>query len=316
MKADPAELEGVQERMEDMEMWLENKPDTVEWKQESVDVGEIPEIPLADLPEELEDLVGDLLDQQSGLAGEAQDSASNVLFPDLPAGWGVSDGPMPSFGAKGKSGNTKPNDMEMTGRAGGGRTGKSDGEMVESVAKDLEGAEVEARRTEDPFQKGQVDEENPNSQAKATGGGKTSGIGGEGGLTGTDAPRDELNMRELQLRQKALRRDAESLHAKASLLYLPSGELDKAVLMMHKADRQINEGDFRGFRETQRRILHALANTKRELAGEEPVRLDPRLKLPGNMLREIHDARDEEIPPEFEDLVSDYYKAIASGRVK
>ena len=159
-------------------------------------------------------------------------------------------------------------------------------------------------------------EENPNSEAKATGGGKTSGIGGEGGLSGTEAPRNELNMRELKQRQQKLRRDAESLHAKSQLLYLPSGELDKAVLLMHKADRMINKRDFQGFAETQRRIVHALRNTQRELKGEEPIRLDPRLKLPGDVLREIYDARDEEIPPEFEDLVSDYYKAIASGRVK
>jgi hypothetical protein len=223
---------------------------------------------------------------------------------------------MPSFGAKGKSGNTKPNDMEMTGRAGGGRTGKSDGEMVESFAKDLEGAEVEARRTNDPFQSGNVDEENPNSEAKATGGGKQSGIGGEGGLTGSAPARNELDMRQLKRRQSDLRRKTESLYAKASLLYLPSGELDKAVLLMHKADRQIEKGDVNGFSDTQRRILYALRNTKRAMAGEPPIRLDPRLKLPGEIRKEILDARDETIPPEFEELVSDYYKAIATGSAK
>jgi hypothetical protein len=315
-KPEEVDMEKVADRLEDMEMWLEDKPDQIAWKQESTDVEEIPDIPLADLPEELEDLVGELMDQQASLGPEAQDAASNVLFPDLPAGWGVSDGPMPSFGAKGKSGNTKPNDMEMTGRSGAGREGKADGEVVENFAKDLEGTPTEARRTCDPFQSGQVQEENPNSQARATGGGKQSGIGGEGGLSGKAPPRNELNLRDLQRRQAGLRRRTENLYTKASLLYLPSGELDRAVLLMHKADRQVREGDFRGFAETRQRILHALHNTKQSLAGGEGVALDPRYKLPARMKKVIHDARDEAVPPEFEEMVSEYYKAIAAGIVK
>jgi hypothetical protein len=309
-------LKKVKERFADMEMWLMDKPDNIKWKQEGWDTEEITKIPLVDLPEELEDLVGDLVDQAEEQNEESNDSASNAMVADAPMGWDVADGPISSFGAKGKSGNERPNTNEMTGRSGAGREGASNGEIVGKVAKDLEGTPTKARRTRDPFAKGNIEEENPNSAAKATGGGKQSGIGGEGGLTGAAPPRDQLHMRDLARRQQDMKRNAESLYTKASLLYLPTGEMDEALLLMQKAEEQAKLGDMQGFSETQRRIVHALRNTQKGLDGEETVALDPRLKLPKHIKEEMVDTGDEPIPPEFEKLVSDYYKAIATGAVK
>jgi len=310
-KAAKDAMEGMTERIADMEMWLSDKPDNILWKQENLDKDEIPDIPLVDLPEELEDLVGDLLDQEKDIEDKAQDTASNLGAHDLPAGWDVADGPQPSFGAKGKSGNTKPNKMEQIGRAGGGRQGMSDGEMVEDFAKDLEGSEVEVRRTNDPFQKGEIEEENPNSEAKATGGGKQSGQVDGPGLTGAAPPRNELGMRELERKQKELARDTERLYSQAVLMYLPTGELDNALLLMQQAAQKLQEGDMMGFTSLQRRIVRSLDNTRRELGGEAKVVLDPWMKVPADMQEEIFDARDEKVPAEFEKLVSEYYKAIA-----
>ena len=309
-------LKKVEERFADMEEWLMDKPDTTKWKQEGWDTEEIAEIPLVDLPEELEDLVGDLVDQEDEMSEEANDSASNATIGDAPMGWDVADGPISSFGAKGKSGNERPNDNELSGRSGAGREGPSNGEIVGKVAKDLEGTATKARRTHDPFSKGNIEEENPNSLAKATGGGKQSGIGGEGGLRGSAPARNQLHMRNIARRQQDIRRNAESLYTKASLLHLPTGELDEAVLLMHKAEKQARDGDIGGFGETQRRIAHALRNTKRGMNGEGSLALDPRLKLPKFIKEEMVDSTDEPVPPEFEKLVSEYYKAIASGAAK
>ena len=52
-------LDKVKERIADMEQWLMDKPDNIKWKQEAWDKNEMPDVPLVDLPEELEDLVGD-----------------------------------------------------------------------------------------------------------------------------------------------------------------------------------------------------------------------------------------------------------------
>ena len=306
-----AALEALKERIADMEMWLKDTPDFIRWKNENFAKNEIPEIPLVDLPEELEDLVGDLVDQEEELDEEANDTASNAIFGDLPAGWNVDDGPMSSFGAKGKSGNEKPNTNEATGRSGGGREGNANGEMVEGKAKDLEGRETKERRTNDPFQKGEVEEENPNSEAKATGGGKQSGAGGEGGLTGTAPPKNELGLRELERRQMEIRRNTEKIYSQSVLLFLPTGELDAAVAMMQQAQFSLAQGDMPGFRSLQKQIVHALDNTRRELRGEAKLQLDPWMKVPAEMKETIRDASGERIPAEYEGIVSEYYKALA-----
>lgn len=311
-----AALDKVKERMADMEMWMMDKPDNIQWKQEAWDKNEMPNIPLVDLPQELEDLVGDLVEKEKEVDEQAQDSASNAATADIPAGWDVMDGPISNWSAKGKSGNEKPNANEMAGRSGSGREGQSNGELVEGKAKDLEGRETKERRTHDPFGEGNIEEENPESKAKATGGGKQSGIGGEGGLQGTAPPRNQLGMRDLERRQKEVRRNAETIYSKANLMYLPTGELDEAILLMQKAEQQARSGDLAGFTETQRRIVHALQNTQRQVAGERGVALDPRHRLPADLKEEMLNAKEEHIPPEFERLVSDYFKAIAAGAVK
>ncbi len=311
-----AALDKVKERMADMEMWLMDKPDNIKWKQEAWDKNEMPNIPLVDLPQELEDLVGDLVDKQEEVDEQAQDAASNAATADIPAGWDVMDGPISNWSAKGKSGNEKPNANEMAGRSGSGREGNANGELVEGKAKDLEGRETKERRTHDPFGEGNIEEENPESKAKATGGGKQSGIGGEGGLQGSAPPRNTLGMRDLERRQQEVRRNAESVYSKATLMYLPTGELDEAIVLMRKAEEQARQGDLAGFAETQRRIVHALQNTKRMVAGGSSVELDARHRLPADVREELLNPKEELIPAEFERLVSEYFKAIAEGLVK
>lgn len=307
----------TKERMADMEKWLMDKPDDVVWKQEAWDKNEMPKIPMVDLPEKLEDLVGDLVEKEKELDDNAQDTTSNAATADIPAGWDVADGPISNWSAKGASGNEKPNANEMAGRSGAGREGQADGEMVEGKAKDLEGREPETRRTRDPFGDGQIEEEEGSkAKAKATGGGKQSGTGGEGGMQGSAPARNELQMRDMERRQRNLRRNTESVYSRASLMYLPTGELDKAVLLMAKAEEQAKSGDYSGFSETQKRIVHALQNTQRQLNGQGAVAMDRRQRLPGDMKEEMYNARDEPIPPEYERLVGEYYKAVAIGASK
>ena len=57
-------------------------------------------------------------------------------------GWEIRDGPMPGFGAQGKSGNEKPNHNEQMGRSSGGRQGMSDGEMAGDTASNLANLQV------------------------------------------------------------------------------------------------------------------------------------------------------------------------------
>ena len=49
---------------------------------------------------------------------------------DKGIGWDAADGPIADMSAKGVTGNTLPNNNEMGGRSGEGRSGKSQGELV------------------------------------------------------------------------------------------------------------------------------------------------------------------------------------------
>ena len=71
---------------------------------------------LSALPDALEDLIGDLLQEADEFDEEADDITSAWGDNLNQAGWGISDGPISNFSAKGKTGNDLPNSSEMTGR--------------------------------------------------------------------------------------------------------------------------------------------------------------------------------------------------------
>ncbi len=297
------------ERLADLEMWLSDKPDTTRWNMESHDRDALGRIPLGDLPDGLEDIVGDMLDQSESLSQEAEDAVSNIAVPDMTMGWDIMDGPMPSWAAKGKSGNEKPNANEQTGRSGSGRQGKSSGEMVGDTVKALEGAEVEARRTEDAFLSGQVKQEEAGAlDIKATGGGKVAGTTESEGMSGDAPPRDELKYRELARGHFQLKRDARSVYSKAKLLRLPTGQLDRALLALDAASRRLQDGDLAGFARSQNEVARAFRDTRAALAGRSAV-LGP---SGGERQTPIEaGATGEPIPSEYEDAVAGYMRRIA-----
>ena len=302
--------EQMDRRLADMEMWLADRPDSIKWKQESFDRDELGQIPLGDLPEALEDIVGDLLEQSEALSQQAEDSASNVAIPDAPMGWQVADGPMPSWAAKGKSGNERPNANEQIGRSGSGRQGKSSGEIVGDTVKALAGAEVETRRTDDGFQAGRLKEEDPGAMdVKATGGGKMAGTTETEGMTGNAPPRPEL--RHLGRRHGQLKRDTESVYTKARLLRLPIGELERALLEMDVASRRLSSQDLAGFARTQTQVVRALRSTHAAISGK-PV-IERSSKGPGALHRDLG-ATAEPIPPAYEEAVARYMRRISRPR--
>ena len=303
--------EKMEERMADMEMWLSDRPDAIKWNQESFDRDELGEIPLGDLPDALEDIVGDLVEQSEQLSEEAEDMASNAAIPDAPMGWDILDGPMPSWAAKGKSGNERPNSNEQVGRSGSGRQGKSSGEMVGDTMKALEGAEVETRRTQDGFQAGQIKEEDPGAMdVKATGGGKMAGTTETEGMTGQAPPRNELAYRHLRGQQARMQRNVETVYTKARMLRLPTGRLDRALLELDTAARRLEADDLRGFARSQQQVVRALRQTAAGLAGR-PVVLGPAAADAPDALEA--GATAEPVPPEYEQAVARYMRRIAGA---
>jgi tetratricopeptide (TPR) repeat protein len=299
------------ERIGDLEMWLSDAPESGQWNMESYDRDEMGKVPLGDLPDALEDIVGDLLEQAEEIEKQAEDSLSNQAIPDGLMGWDIDDGPMPSWAAKGKSGNKRPDQFEQTGRSGAGRQGESSGEIVGDTIKALEGSDVRERRTNDSHQAGELNEENPDAMdTKATGGGKGAGVADGEGMDGDAPPKDELKYRDMARTQMKMQRDAESVISKAKLLRLPTGELDRAALEMAAAQKRLEAGDIQGFVRTQKEVIKSLRETHARLTGKpvtdgnaDRTRTDPN----------IAGATAEPVPQQYEDAVAAYMRRIAES---
>jgi hypothetical protein len=256
-------IRATKDRIQDVEMWLPDVPDNIVWNMESFDTDEMPDIPLVPLPDTLEDIVGDLLEQAQGIEAQSQDTTGNNLIADMEMGWAIMDGPMPSFAAKGKSGNMRPNDNEMTGRSGAGREGQATGEVVEKSVKGLEGRETGVRFTKDPLQSGQLEEaEDSTLDARATGGGKLGGESESIGLFGL-APRRDLGLGDHAGKVTTLRRETEALYTQARLLYLESGSLAQAAQGL----RTMEGLDRPAYGSLGRKVIRHLQGSQVELAA-------------------------------------------------
>ena len=131
---------------------------------------------MAELPGELEDLIGDLLEEEEDLFDEMEDVSSSAADSlDKGAGWDVMDGPISNMSAKGATGNRLPNTSEIGGRAGEGRQGKSSGEFVGDEAIGKGGRKTPSRLTPDPYVDGQIKDRKDPTAAPAAG--KESGEG-------------------------------------------------------------------------------------------------------------------------------------------
>ena len=195
----------------------------------------------------------------------------------------------------------------MIGRSGSGRQGQSSGEVVGDTLKALEGSAVKTRRTEDPFQAGELMEEDPSfMDVKATGGGKLAGITNTEGMMGNAPARDVLKYRQLQRSHQMLKRNAQSIYTKAKLLRLPTGEMDRALLEMDAAQRRLESGDISGYLRSQQEVVRSLKKTHGRLTGK--VVIDESASAAMNATA---GATGEPIPRQYEDAVADYMRHIA-----
>ena len=136
-----------------IEKWLPDTPDRERWSQEEPLTDSMKEAPMAELPKELEDIVGKLMEGEEDLFDEMEDVSSSWTDSlDKGAGWDAMDGPISNMSARGVTGNRLPNTSEISGRSGEGRSGKSTGEFVADTAyrqggtKDAEPADARRER--------------------------------------------------------------------------------------------------------------------------------------------------------------------------
>ncbi|HVX15318.1 MAG TPA: hypothetical protein VHC22_29280 [Pirellulales bacterium] len=298
--------------LEDLEVWMMDTPDAAQWVlEEPLNNGpmKIPEMPL---PDALEDMMGDLLQEADDFDQEADDITSAWGDNLNQAGWGVSDGPISSFSAKGKTGNDMPNNMELSGRSGDGRRGKSSGQMAGDTSRGLQGRKTPARVGNERYEPGKLKQETPQDPNGATGGGKKAGAGRRG-LQGGTPPDFVKDMERLGEKQASVRERAEQVAQRLEATGVNSTRLHQSIDLMKSAEQDLRDLRYEDAASKRRIALNQLKGALTRPDQATAIELSRARELPPEMREELLQSSDEGYPEGFESLLNNYYKALSEA---
>jgi hypothetical protein len=266
---------------------------------------------MAELPGELEDLIGELMEDEESLFDEMDDVSSSWADSlDKGAGWDAADGPISNMSAKGVTGNRLPNTSEIGGRSGEGRQGKASGEFVGDTAVGKGGRKTPSRLAPDPVVKGQVRDLSKDPVGGATGGGKESGAGGEG-LEGPTPHQAGPDLKRMANRQADLRNRAETIDLKFQVLNYHHTDLKKLIDMMASVERDLRSGRYQSAQRRRDEVLGGLGNIKTYLEGEFEIRRDQTSNLPSDIQRQLLGTMQEASPAGWEQLNRHYFDRLS-----
>ena len=305
--------EMAKEMTTNIEKWLTDTPDREKWSQEEPLTDDMKEAPMAELPKELEDIVGDLMEEEEDLFDEMEDASSSWADSlDKGAGWDAMDGPISNNSARGVTGNRLPNSSEIAGRSGEGRSGKSSGEFVGDEAVGKGGRKTPSRLTPDAFVKGQVKDTSKDPVGGATGGGKQSGVGGAG-LQGPVPDRPEQVMARLATKQAELRNKAEGLDLKFKVMKYHHADLKAMIGQMAGVENDLRGGLYKNAMRRREVLVQGMDRVKMAAKGEYLIRKDATSNLPTDIQKEILGSMQEPNPAGWEDLNRKYFERLGSG---
>jgi len=304
-------IENAKSLMSNLEKWLPEEPNHAMLSMEAPDDGQ-ENVEAPELPSELEDLVGDLLEEEEDLFEELEDHTSKYGQSGDAIGWDAIDGPISNMNAQGVTGNSLPKDNEISGRSGEGRTGKASGEMVEDKAVGKGGRKTPTRLENDAFQKGQIKDSSEESASGTTGGGKMAGAGQEG-LTGPVPPQLKEVMDRVAGKQAQLLNQAERVQAQLDPNDLAYFKLTQAIILMGKVQNDIENHRYANALRARDTIRDNLQQTKLLLTGEYDVAVDASAGMPKYVQQEINDAATRNLPEEYKDALQEYYRTLSRG---
>jgi len=301
----------MKDRMDDMEMWLMDKPEMAKVLTEALDREEMPEegVALGALAAQMEDLIGDLVEENEEMDDLSQDSAVNHAAPDLPMGWDVMEGDISTFSAKGKSGNQTPDHKEQDGRSNVGRQGMAVGETAAGSGTIGEGDKnIEERRTEEATQSGKV-ELDGEADTKATGGGKLgSGKADDVGMEGGVKRMDSTEEGSAEGMAGLMARQADAVFAQASLKNVRVDSLKTAAHHLRQADDAIAKGDIARVSEHRKLAVAALRRAQAELAAPPSGAIQ--VGAAPSIVQDAVQSGPDFAPPKYQAQVADYYKLL------
>ncbi|MCM8759281.1 MAG: hypothetical protein NC906_05875 [Candidatus Omnitrophica bacterium] len=300
-------LELAEELVSNIERWLAEAPDSIKWYHQEPSKPTL--APEAELPAELEDIIGELIEQLEDMTEEIEDITSSWMDSlDKGAGWMAMDGSISNMSAKGITGNLLPNQQEIGGRSGEGRTGRSYGEMVEKTAQGKGGRQTPARLTPDNIEPGEVQDTSGENQLGPTGGGKASGWG-PAGLKG---PVQDMSFRfaEIAEKQTKLIEKAEKLERELKILNIYNPQLEQSISAMKQFNIQLKEGRYNNLLTTNQMVISNLKQARQILTHQAIVKVENSEKLIKTK-KELGSIWDEKIPAGYESIVKKYYENIS-----
>jgi len=304
-------MEEAEDRLDDMEMWLRDKPDDVKVTTETLDREEMPEegIALGALAAQVEDLIGELLEEDEEEAAEADDGATTHAMGDWESGWDVMEGNISSFGAKGKAGNETPDHKEQDGRSNVGRQGMAVGETAAGSGTIGEGDKnIEERRTADPTQSGQVNLDGE-ADTKATGGGKlATGKADDLGMSGGVKRMDSNEAGSWEGMASLMARQADAVFAKASMKNIRVDSLQDAAHHLRQSSDAVAKGNIRQVKEFRKLAIASLQQAQAQLTAGPAAGFAVE-SSPG-VLGNVMDSGPDLAPEKYRNLVADYYKRL------
>ncbi len=272
-------------------------------------------VPLAELPDELVDLVGDLLTSELEMAQEIEDIGSYLNSLDHTAG-PVADGTISSTSAKGVTGDQKPEDNVIQGRSGAGRSGMADGQMVESYAKALTDNEysIPERPGNSPLEDGRVIDDDINAQTGGSGLGKLTDQASPFGLDGVLPPRVLQQMQAVLTDQQTIITNTQQLLPRLTKYNLSTSELEVALQSMEKlagqTEKAIN-GEKTGI-DLKRAYNSTLDSLKKShFAVGDQVRTRYIQQVSGSAGRTASSAPEMVDYQGYEDMIQAYFRVLA-----
>ncbi|MBS3820556.1 MAG: hypothetical protein KGY81_02200, partial [Phycisphaerae bacterium] len=307
--AEQSGVENAESLTANIEKWLPDEPDRRKWEMEALPEQQNTE--QAELFSELEDLVGDLLEEEEDLFEEMDDLASKATMSgDKGIGWDAKDGPISNMNAQGVTGNQLPNTSEISGRSGEGRTGKSAGEFVEDKAVGKGGRRTPTRMSNDPYQAGEVNDVSAEPPGGATGGGKLSGSGEEG-LEGAAPAQRPGAMQRLAGKQASVVNRAERIAANFKQGDYAGFRLREAIRLMNRVRHDLETGNYRNALRRRNETLQAIRQARMMVGDDIEIRQDTTEALPKYVRDDIADAMKGKMPEAYRHVLEQYYRRLS-----